>query len=290
MSRISGSLSGIDLTLQASMNRAFADLQESGVRLATLKRVNRGSDDPAGLIAIGEIESELVALEQADENAARAEAVVNVADSALGQVGSLMNDIRGHVVAAAGNTLTDEERNAHQLEVDAALDAINRIGATTNLGGRNLLDGSASELTFVVSSDVANTVSLNLPHVSTAKLGNAAGSLGDFRSGGKYRLASGNLQAAVASLSSASSQIAQARGRAGAFAKYTVEGSRNVLQSAQVNLTEAVSRIRDTDVAAETARHIQARIRGNAALASVILSGKSTSMLSRILSRDAQRD
>ncbi|RIK79794.1 MAG: hypothetical protein DCC68_12425 [Planctomycetota bacterium] len=285
MTRISSSLSAIDRTLQASLTRAFADLQESGLRLATLKRVNSGKDDPAGLIAIGQIEAELVALEQADENAARAESIASVADSALGQVGSLLNGIRGHAVAAAGDTLTDAERAAHQLEVDAALDAVNRIGASTNLGGRNLLDGSAAELQFVVGADVGNTVSLNLPHVSTAKLGDADGTLEDFRSGGKYGLASGNLQAAVASLSSASSQIAQARGRAGAFARYTVDTSRNVLHAAQINLSEAVSRIRDTDVAAETARHIRARIRGNAALASVILSGKSTSLVSGLFDR-----
>ncbi len=283
MTRIGGSLSGVDRTLQASLQRAYADLQESGLRLATLKRVNRGSDDPAGLIAIGQIEAELVALEQADENAARAASIVNVADSALGQVSGLLNDIRGHVVAAAGDTASDAEKAAHQLEVDAALDAVNRIGASTNLGGRHILDGSASELTFLVSSDPANTVSLSLPHVSTSQLGDSGGTLDDFRSGGKFELRGGNLQAAIASLSSASSQIAQARGRAGAFARHTLESSRNVLQAAQVNLTSAVSRIRDTDVAAETARNIQARIRGNAALSSVILSGKSRSLLSRLL-------
>jgi flagellin-like hook-associated protein FlgL len=148
-----------------------------------------------------------------------------------------------------------------------------------------LLNGSSGELTFLVSSDPTNTVSLSLPHVSTATLGDGGGKLDDFRSGGKFSLSSGNLQAAVASLSSASSQIAQARGRAGAFARYTLDASRNVLQATQINLTNAVSRIRDTDVAAETARHIQARIRGNAALSSVILSGKSTSLLSRLLER-----
>jgi flagellin len=285
MARISSSLSGIDRTLQASLNRAFADLQQSGLRLATLRRVNRGSDDPAGLIAIGQIESELVALEQADENASRAESITNVADSALGQVSSLVNDIRGHVVAAAGDTLTDAERAAHQLEVDAALDAINRIGASTNLGGRQLLDGSAGELTFLVSSDPANTVSLSLPHVSTAKLGDAGGTLEDFRSGGKFSLNSGNLQTAISSLSAARTQIAQARGRIGAFSRYTLESSRNVLQAAQINLTSAVSQIRDTDMAAETARYLQARIRGNAALSSVILSGKSTSLVSQLLER-----
>jgi flagellin-like hook-associated protein FlgL len=283
MTRISSSLSGLDRTLQSSLNRAFADLQESGLRLATLQRVNRGSDDPAGMIAIGQIEAELVALEQADENASRAEAIVNVADSALGQVGSLINNIRGHVVAASGNTLTNEERAAHQIEVDAALDAINRIGASTSLGGRPLLDGSARDLTFLVGADMNNTVSLDLPHVSSATIGILGGTLEDFRSGGNYNLSSGNLQAAVASLSSASSQIAQARGRAGAFAKYTLDSSRNVIQAAQVNLTAAVSQIRDTNVAAETARYIQAKIRGNAALASVALAGKSKSLVANLL-------
>lgn len=283
MTRIGSSLSAIDRTLQASLQRAFADAQQSGLRLATLRQVNRGSDNPAALIAINQIEAELAALEQADENAVRAEAIVNVADSALAQVSGLVSDLRGHVVAAAGDALSDAEKAAHQLEVDAALDAINRVGARTNFGGRNLLDGSVGELTFLIGSDPANTVSLSLPHVSTAHLGDAGGVLDDFRSGGKFDLRRGNLQAALASLSNAGRQITEARGRAGAFARYTLGASRNVLQAVQVNLTAAVSSIRDTDVAAETARYIQARIGSNAALASVIHSGRSTSLISHLL-------
>jgi flagellin len=285
MSRIGSSLSGNQLALQFNIQQAFADLAESGLKLSTLKRVNRGSDDPAALIAIGDIEAELVALEQADENASRASGAVRVADSALGQVSNLLTELQGHVVAAADSTLSDAARAAHQIEADSAIDAINHIGRTTSLGGRNLLDGSSPELHFVLSTDVGQTVTLNLPHVSSATLGEGEppgeNSLNALRSGGAANLIDGDRSLASQIIRSAASQVNTARARVGAFERYTIDAGRQVLQAAEVNLSDALSRIRDTDVAAEAARHIQARIRRDASLGAALLASRSDRSLQR---------
>ena len=75
----------------------------------------------------------------------------------MSQVTGLLNDIRANVVSAAGGGLSDAEIAAKQIEIDAALEAINRIGNTTSFGSKKLLDGSAGfSLTGVDSSQVTD--------------------------------------------------------------------------------------------------------------------------------------
>ena len=74
--------------------------------------------------------------------------MIATADSALGQVSSLLNDIRGLVTEAANaGALSDEQIAANQLQVDSSLEALNRIAQTTTFQGRSLLDGSLDFIT-----------------------------------------------------------------------------------------------------------------------------------------------
>lgn len=139
--RIGTGPSGIDLTAQHNLLKAFNQLNQSAARLSTMRRINSGSDDPAGLIAAEDLRAEITAIRQASHNAARARGNIRVADSAMAEVSNLLGTIRGNMVAAAGGGLSDAELDALQIENDAALDAINRIGNVTSFGGRNLLDG-----------------------------------------------------------------------------------------------------------------------------------------------------
>ncbi len=155
--RIGSNLSGIDLTAHNSLLRNLNQLSLSSVRLSTMQRINKGSDDPAGLIAVGTLQSELAAIQEASNNTSRAVGTIRVADSGMSQVTGLLNDIRGHMVAAAGGGLSDAEIAAKQTEIDAALEAVNRIGNVTSFGGRKLLDGQAGYETSGVNSDqIAN--------------------------------------------------------------------------------------------------------------------------------------
>ena len=99
----------------------------------------------------------------------------------------------------------------------------------------------------------------------------AAGRLGELRSGRSADLASGNLSKAIDILDAASSQVLSARARAGSFEQFAVVSTRNVLTSSIVNVSGVLSRIADTDVAAESARLVQALILVEAGLGSVSL-------------------
>src|SRR6476620_6696442 len=155
MTRINTNVSS--LVAQKTLARSNTSLQESLTRLSTGLRINTGKDDPAGLIASEVLRSDIVSVQNAITNSQRADQLIATADSALGQVSSLLNDIRG-LVSQAANTgaLSDDQIAANQLQIDSSLEAIDRISQTTSFQGRRLLDGSLG----FVNSD-AGTFSTN---------------------------------------------------------------------------------------------------------------------------------
>ncbi len=152
MSRINTNVSS--LIAQKTLSRSNDQLQTSLTRLSTGLRINVGKDDPAGLIASESLRSDITATEKAITNSERANQLIATADSALGQVSSLLNDIRG-LVSEAANTgaLSPDQIAANQLQLDSSLEAIDRIAQITSFQGRKLLDGS---LDFI-STGVDNT-------------------------------------------------------------------------------------------------------------------------------------
>lgn len=168
MTRINTNVSS--LVAQNRLASSNKDLNTALTRLSTGLRINNGSDDPAGLIAAEALRSEITGLGKAITNTQRASQIISTADSALGQVGSLLNDVRGLVAEAAnGGALSDEEVAANQLQIDSSLEAINRIAQTTTFQGRKLLDGSLD-----YNSTASSVSSLEDVDISKAKLGTAS--------------------------------------------------------------------------------------------------------------------
>ena len=146
MSRINTNVSS--LTAQNTLGRNNADLQTALQRLSTGLRINTGKDDPAGLIASETLRRDITAVDRGITNRQRAGQLIATADSALGQVSSLLNDIRGLVTEAANSgVVSDEQLAANQLQIDSSLEAIDRIAQTTTFQGKKILDGSLQFLT-----------------------------------------------------------------------------------------------------------------------------------------------
>lgn len=166
MTRINTNVSS--LVAQSRLSASNKDLQTALTRLSTGLRINSGSDDPAGLIASEALRSEITSLNKSISNTRRASQIISTADSALGQVSNLLNDIRGLVVEAANSgALSPDEIAANQLQVDSSLEAINRIAQTTTFQGRKLLDGS---LDFITTPGTNSTRVENL-QINSASLG-----------------------------------------------------------------------------------------------------------------------
>ncbi|MEM8864577.1 MAG: flagellin [Planctomycetota bacterium] len=159
-----------------NLQRANASLSQSLTRLSTGLRINTGADDPAGLIASENLRSDITSIQSALNNTDRANQVIATADSALGQVSSLLNDIRGLVTESANaGALSDEQIAANQLQVDSSLEALNRIAQTTTFQGRRLLDGSLDFLTTTTdATDFANVSNLQIDQANLGATGSVA--------------------------------------------------------------------------------------------------------------------
>jgi|CXWL01.1.fsa_nt_gi flagellin len=170
MSRINTNVGS--LVAQNTLVRSNNDLQQALGRLSTGLRINTGADDPAGLIASENLRRDITSVNRAIQNSERAGQLIATADSALGQVSSLLNDIRGLVTEAANSgVLSDDQIAANQLQVDSSLEAIDRISQVTTFQGRKLLDGS---LDFIISTMPATVQSLDIQQANLGTAGSIA--------------------------------------------------------------------------------------------------------------------
>lgn len=118
-------------------------LNTSLERLSTGLRINRGKDDPAGLIASENLRSEKAAISAAIGNAERADQVVNIAEGGLQEINSLLVEVQSLVSQSANDAgLSAEEKEANQLQIDSILQTIDRIAASTSFQGTKLLNGT----------------------------------------------------------------------------------------------------------------------------------------------------
>jgi flagellin len=164
MSRINTNvLSQIGQRILSQQNQG---LNKSLERLSTGLAINRGADDPAGLIASENLRSEKAAISAAIGNAERAEQVINIAEGGLQEVSSLLIELQGLVQDTANDAgLSTSEKEANQLQVDSIIQTIDRIASSTSFQGAKLLNGNYD---FTVSSQASTVSSYD---INAAKLG-----------------------------------------------------------------------------------------------------------------------
>lgn len=126
-------------------------------RLSTGLRINRGKDDPAGLIASENLRAEKAKINSAIGNADRADQVANIAEGGLGEISNLLTELQGLITTSAnGAGLSQEEKQANQLQVDSILQTIDRISDATSFQGKKLLNGSFDFSSESVDSGVTD--------------------------------------------------------------------------------------------------------------------------------------
>src|SRR5947207_6093246 len=155
------------LTAQRGLANSQKTLADTLQRLSSGLRINRGGDDPAGLIASEGLRSEISGISQAIDNSSRASNVIATTEGALSEVASLLLNIKSLVVQAANSgALSPDEVAANQLQVDSAVESITRISNTTTFAGLKLINGSLD----YVTSGVDNT-SIKALNVAQANFG-----------------------------------------------------------------------------------------------------------------------
>ena len=170
MSRINLNLGS--MVAQRVLANQNMDLSQTLGRLSTGLRINRGADDPAGLIASENLRAEKTAINAAMTNAERAEQVVNVAEGGLQEISNMLVEMQGLVGSMANEAgVSREEKEANQLQLDSILQTIDRIANSTSFQGIKLLNGNFD---YTLSSN--DSAVLSDVKVNSAKLSDAAGS------------------------------------------------------------------------------------------------------------------
>jgi len=168
MARINTNVSS--LTAQRGLAKSQQNLSDTLTRLSTGLRINRGADDPAGLIASESLRSEISGLNQAVDNSSRASNVISTAEGSLQEVASLLLNIKSLVVQAANTgALSPDEIRANQLQVDSAVESITRISNTTTFAGLHLINGSLDYVTSGVDTNAIKAL-----HIQQANFGTNA--------------------------------------------------------------------------------------------------------------------
>lgn len=155
MSRINTNVSSI--IGQRVLGQNNGTLSTALERLSTGLKINRGKDDPAGLIASENLRSEKSALTAAIGNAERADQVVNIAEGGLQEVSSLLTELQGLLTTSANSAgLSESEKQANQLQIDSILQTIDRVAGATNFQGSKLLNGNMDYQVNGVASSVTD--------------------------------------------------------------------------------------------------------------------------------------
>src|SRR5690606_32268266 len=131
MSRIITNVSS--LLAQRILGQNNHTLTKSLERLSTGLAINRGADDPAGLIASEKLRAEKAAIGAAIGNAERADQILNIAEGGLQEINNLLVELQSLIGQTANDAgLSDDERKANQLQVDSILQTIDRIASSTS--------------------------------------------------------------------------------------------------------------------------------------------------------------
>ena len=153
------------------------------------------SGNPADAIGAGVIDSELAQIDGQLDVASLLDTQSTTADSVLGSITDLLNDASTLVIASAGNTISDAERQANQTQMDSILDTINRLGSNPNINSN----------AWIKLGD------LTADDVGTISIGSVDFFLSDVGSGQPLNLLNGNLDGAALSIDQAINDISDMR-------------------------------------------------------------------------------
>jgi flagellin len=241
---------------QRFLNSTSENLSNTYSKLSSGKRINRASDDAAGLAIADSLKNNQRIASVAVRNAQDGISTVSIADGALDQVSGFLQRLAELAQQAASGSYTAEQRTAMQGEFTALGSEIERIAVTTVFNGVALLSGG-NQIVLQVGFDSKSTSQLiiNQPTATLAGLGLADTGKSFFSfslTGTTVEEGQSSARAAIDGVNGALQSMNVLRGGLGSSESRLLSAISN-LQVAKENLLAAESRIRDVDVATEAA-------------------------------------
>jgi len=126
----------------ASLRQIERHVAKSLEKLSTGLRINRASDDAAGLSVSEQLRTQVRGLAMGNRNIQDGQSLLNIAEGALIEIEDMLQRIRELSIEAANDTLTVTERNYVQVEIDQLMLEIDRIANGTQYNSQKLLNGT----------------------------------------------------------------------------------------------------------------------------------------------------
>lgn len=255
--------------------------QTSLQRLSSGERINSAKDDAAGLMISKGLETEIKGLNIARRNALDGAAMMQVAEGGLGSIQDGLIRLSELALLSANDTNSDDIRTGYQKEADSMVAEIQRISQNTKYGDIDLLGTGAT----------AKTLQIGTTTSSTMDSGIHAGGLADFVSGtalddilaGTFDISTQTAASSlVGTVDGAIDKVSEMRGTFGGTIN-ALEGVADRNSANSINLSQARSRIVDTDVATEMANLAASQLKQQVSIAMLGHANASSQMILNLL-------
>lgn len=251
---------------QRTLNSTTNALQRNIERLSSGQRINRAADDAAGLGISENLKAQTRSLAQAERNANDGISMIQVAEAAMNEQAGVITRLRELAVQSANGALTGTERGFIAAESNALVAEITRVSAVSEFNGINMIANGSGSINMQVGLNATanDVIAVAFSGTDAATLGTSAGgaalsSIDLATSAATAQTALGIIDQSITDLSTARSTLGATQNR--------LEVTVSNLASARENLEGANSRIRDVDVASETANMTRNQILSQAGVA-----------------------
>ena len=255
-------------------------MQKTLEKLSSGKRINRASDDAAGLAISQKMKAQINGLKQASRNSLDGISLIQTAEGALNEVHSMLQRMRELCVQGANGVYKDEDLGAVADEIKELTEQINKIATDTEFNGIPILkgdlevSGSGSQtLRLQIGADEGQFIELEMKDMNvtvTDSSGSGLNIIGsgmlisDINGSGKYTIGSGALtspifEKCITVYNNAVNEVAHMRSKLGAYQnrlEHTIKNTDNTVE----NLTSSMSRIEDVDMASEMSEYTKLNI------------------------------
>ncbi|SCL88711.1 flagellin N-terminal helical domain-containing protein [Sporanaerobacter sp. PP17-6a] len=255
-------------------------MQKTLEKLSSGKRINRASDDAAGLAISQKMKAQINGLKQASRNSLDGISLIQTAEGALNEVHSMLQRMRELCVQGANGVYKDEDLGAVADEIKELTEQINKIATDTEFNGIPILkgdlgvSGSGSQtLRLQIGADEGQFIELEMKDMNvtvTDSSGSGLNIIGsgmlisDINGSGKCTIGSGALtspifEKCITVYNDAVNEVAHMRSKLGAYQnrlEHTIKNTDNTVE----NLTSSMSRIEDVDMASEMSEYTKLNI------------------------------
>lgn len=232
------------ITAQRYLNNNSLSMQGNIEKLSSGFRINRASDDAAGLAISEEMRADIRSLQQANRNASDAVSMIQTAETSMGEMSNILARMRELAMQSASDGINDTQRSYVELEAAELRDEIDRMVSVAEYNGIPLIDGTLSA-TFQVGLDAGDTIDLTIgTDLDTTGLGVDAANVDlSSQTGAVNALAA--IDTAIETVSGFRAELGAKENRIG-----TIQTNLSVMYE---TLSASNARIREVDVATEMA-------------------------------------